>query len=177
METITVVAAVVSALGTLVLGGIGLMFTRASAQQSARRAIGELASALARIRLERPEVLRCAATWEQADWDAVYLADRRPEADTLSRYYSYVEVGLEFCNATLAARADGALPSAQFDKHYGRLVTLFLVENWPIMAQLSAQPYLSGYVLDEIARLQATGFDFAATHLQNLGVDAPPVRP
>lgn len=162
MEAASLVASLISAMATAVLGFLAFRLTRSSNRNAAGRAIGDLANSLARLRVEYPEAIAVARRWQPEDWERLY-ADRE-NSRLLLRYYSYVEVGLEFCNTTLRARDARQIRGEAFRGHYGRLTRYFLTENCPIVEQMLQAPYLSTYIRDEVARGRAEGWDWAAEH-------------
>ena len=164
IDAVVAAAGVASALATAFLGFLAYRFSRSSARQATRRTIGDLANQLAAIRLEYPEASRYGRRWEMRDWDILGGAHEGPAADLRTRYYCYVDVGLEFCNAALAARANGAISAETFRGHYGRLVRLFLTENYPIVAHMRARPFLTSDVQQELASAEAEGWVWADQH-------------
>lgn len=171
------VATTVSALGTVVLGWAAFRLSRVSATNAALRAIGDLANTLTRLRVDAPEVVRRARSWQAADWDAVYQTRAGEPADLAIRYYGYVEIGLEFCNATLAAKADGIISESRIDAHYGRLIDLFITENWPIISQMSSGPYLSAFIQQRIADGPRSGRTWEEGHAGLLAPQQPAAKP
>jgi len=92
--------------------------------------------------------------------------DADPVAQALLvRYEAYVDIGLEFCNTALGARAKGVLHKDDFGHQYQPLVRLFVAENWPFIRHALGNPYLSAFVRREIQARQAAGFDWQAAHL------------
>jgi hypothetical protein len=162
MDLIAVMASVVSAISTAVIGFLAFRLSRNSNRTSAERAIGDLANSLAQLRVDRPEILSMARTWDKAHWKRLYATG--PESEMVVRYYSYVEVGLEFCNTTLRAKAGRQISEQAFADHYQSLVRYFLAENWPIIGQMVDGPYLSAFVRREISDATAVGWDWAAHH-------------
>jgi hypothetical protein len=86
------------------------------------------------------------------------------EQALLVRYEAYVDIGLEFCNATLGAQARRILHTSDFEQQYRRLIHLFLAENWPFVRHALEGPYLSGFVRNEIAAGLARGINWQAAH-------------
>lgn len=162
MEAVSLAASLISALATAVLGLLAFLLTRNSNRHAAERAIGDLANSLARLRVEYPEALALARRWQAADWERLYGDGENSRV--LLRYYSYVEVGLEFCNTTLRARDAGQISDEAFRGHYGRLSRYFLTENWPIISQMLQAPYISTDIREEIRRAKGEGWDWAAQH-------------
>jgi len=162
MEVVSLAPSLISALATAVLGVLAFRRTRNSNRNAAERAIGDLANSLARLRVEYPDAIRFARRWRSEDWERLYSDGE--DSHLLLRYYSYVEVGLEFCNATLRARAAGQIREEAFRGHYGRLTRYFLTENWPIIHQMLQAPYISTYIREEISRATGEGWDWEAEH-------------
>lgn len=161
MELVSTIAEVVTALATLSLGLVGFRFTRSADRATAERAIGDLANTMAGLRIEHPRAMRLARQWEREVWTTLYEGN---DEDAV-RYYAYVDVGLEFCSTALRARDRKLISRESYDLRYGRLVRLFLVENWRIVSQMEAtSPYLSEYVRREIAEARAAGWDWDARH-------------
>jgi len=69
MEAVSLVASLVSALATAVLGFLAFRLTRSSNRNAAERAIGDLANSLARLRVEYPEAIALARRWQPDDWE------------------------------------------------------------------------------------------------------------
>lgn len=154
------VAGIATALATVTLTALAYIFTRRTAQQAARRAIGDLANSLAMFRVEWPVVVRAARTWSSDCWPVVYGAVPREDADDLARYYAYVDVGLEFCNSVLAAAQEKHITKRALEEHYGPLVRLFVTENWPMVRDMLGHAYISPSIRSEVARIQRDGWDF-----------------
>ncbi len=169
---VELLSAIVAACAALVTAGMGVFafrLSRASSRYAARRAIGDLASSLAAFRAQYPEVMSVARGWSPESWDVLFAAPTTEETARLVRYYSFVEIGLEFCNTTLGAYAEGNLSREAFDRHYRPLVRLFVTEHWPMISNLLQNPYLSAYLRDEIAAGRASGWDWASQHQDMLG--------
>ncbi len=69
MEAVSLVASLISALATAVLGFLAFRLTRSSNRNAAERAIGDLANSLARLRVEYPEAIALARRWQPDDWE------------------------------------------------------------------------------------------------------------
>lgn len=162
MDVLSLVASLISAFATGVLGFLAFRLTRTANRNVAERAIGDLANTMARLRVEHPEAIALTRRWGAKDFAELY--EQGAKAQLRMRYYSYVDVGLEFCNTTLRARNAGQISSEAFDGHYGRLTRYFLTENWPIIEMMRHGPYLSRYVREEIDRAWKEGWDWAAEH-------------
>ncbi len=162
MEAVSLAASLISALATAVLGLLAFRLTRNSNRNAAERAIVDLANSLARLRVEYPEAIALARRWQPENWERLYGDGQ--DSRLLLRYYSYVEVGLEFCNTTLRARDAGQISDEAFSGHYGRLSRYFLTENWPIINQMLQAPYISNDIQEEIRRAKGEGWDWAAEH-------------
>lgn len=142
------VATTTSAVATAAIAIVAFRLSRSTATYAALRTIGTLANALAQVRLDYPDVPRRGRQWRPPDWALVYgaagaQASAGVDSDRAAQYYAYIDIGLEFCNATLSAKADRTVDSDRIDAHYGRLVKLFVVENWPILDDMMRKPYLS----------------------------------
>ena len=159
MEAVSLVASLISALATAVLGFLAFRLTRSSNRNAAERAIGDLANSLAQLRVEYPEAIALARRWQPEDWERLYGDGE--DSRLLLRYYSYVE---EFCNTTLRARDARQISGEAFGGHYVRLTRYFLTENWPIMDQMLQAPYVSTYIREEIVRARGEGWDWPAEH-------------
>lgn len=83
---------------------------------------------------------------------------------TWFRYYSYSELGLEFCNTTLAAADSGRLREDVFESHYRPLVRHFLAENYLFVSFALRGPYLSKYVREELSIAERDGWDWLEKH-------------
>jgi hypothetical protein len=153
-------AGVATALATMALTAMAYLFSRRSAQQAARRTIGDLANSVAMFRVDWPSVMRTARWWSPACWPAMYGTAPSTDADSLTRYYSYVDVGLEFCNSVLVAAHDKHITRKALDEHYGPLVRLFMTENWPIVEDMLRHTYISPIVRSEVERLTREGWGF-----------------
>lgn len=162
MEVISLIASLISAGATATLGMLAFRLTRNSNRNAAERAIGDLANSLARLRVDYPEAIALAQYWQPEDWERLYGDGE--DSHLILRYYSYVEVGLEFCNTTLRAHRARQISDEAFSGHYGRLTRYFLTENWPIIDQMRQAPYLSTHIHEEIARAKTEGWDWAAEH-------------
>lgn len=147
---------------TAILGVLAFALTRSTSRNAAERAIGDLYLHIARLRVEHPEILSVARSWEEQDWARLYASDA--SAYKVVRYYSYVELCLEFCNTALRARKNRLITGKDFTAHYESLVRYAIVENWPIINQMRDASYLSPYVRQEISRTESTGWDWAAKH-------------
>jgi hypothetical protein len=81
------------------------------------------------------------------------------------RYYSYLDLGLEFCNTALAAHSQGWIAGDVFEDHYRPLVRhpLF-AENQPFVSFALPGPYLSSYVRDKWSAAEGEGRDWAEKH-------------
>ena len=169
METISAWSAVVTALSTAVIGVAAFVLSLRCGRQAAQRAIGDLAIAMVQAVREHPHVVRTAREWPQGGWDALYGTSPHPRADELAQYYAYVQIGLEFCNSTMTAHRAGHLSNDAYSRQYHRLVRLFIIENWPIVSDMSAGAFLSDYMRDEIAAGVAEGLNWEAAH-RNLPV-------
>ena len=164
MQIAVLVAAFIGAVSTAVIGYTAFRLSRKAQLYAAQRAIGDLANATARFRAEHPEIMRCASRWTRADFAVLYGRADAPDADTIVRYYSYVDMGLEFCNTALAARERGVVPSDVFERHYRPLVRLFLAENYPYVSTALSGPYLSSYVRGEMEKATEGGWDWDVQH-------------
>ena len=96
-----------------------------------------------------------------------------PDADTVIRYYTYVDMGLEFCNTALSAFAEGHVSRRVYEGHYRPLVRLFLTENYPQVRSALPGPYLSTFVRDELRAARDEGWDWALQHQRLCGEAAP----
>jgi hypothetical protein len=170
VELLTAIVAACAALVTAGLGVVAFRLSRAGSRYAARRAIGDLANSLATFRAEYPEVMSVARNWTPASWERLFAAPATDESKGLARYYSFVEIGLEFCNTTLGAYAEGHLPRDAFERHYRPLVRLFVTENWPMISDLLTKPYLSDYLRDEVDAGGAGGWAWATEHRKMLGM-------
>lgn len=168
MTVAALITSIASAVATAVLGLAALRYTRQNNLYSAQRQIGDLANTLAQLRSEHPEVMSVATDWTDSSAAVLYGRARSKESAEIVRYYSYVDVGLEFCNASLAARHARHISKQAYEWHYGRLVRLFIAENWPFIAASLGGPYLSQYVKDEVLN---AGHDWAAEHRRVANLD------
>lgn len=164
MEITSVVAAVVSAVATALLGLVAYRLSRQGQQYAAQRAIGDLQNAMATFRAEYPEIMRCAATWTPSRFPVAYGRVDDPTAAVTVRYTAYVDIGMEFCNTALAAVASRAISATVFEKHYRPLVRHFLAENYPFIASAMGSPFLPSYVRDELRAAESEGWDWAERH-------------
>jgi hypothetical protein len=158
---------VVAFLGIVTTGFLGVVAYRLSASGQAyvaRRSIGDLHSEMARMRTEYPAVRTMCRRWSADDSLAMY-DDDDPSLQALRvRYEAYIDIGLEFCNSTLGAGSRGLLHELDFERQYRPLVHLFLAENWPFVEHVLLGPYLSGFIRDEVRRMQGSGHDWRAAH-------------
>jgi type II secretory pathway pseudopilin PulG len=162
MDIVLVVASVVSAVSTAILGFLAFRLTRATSHNAAERAIGDLHRAMAAQRVANPDILSLAPDWTTEDWDRLY--DTAASSMQVVRYYSYVEMGLEFCNTTLRARSSRQISKSAFEQHYRPLVRYFIAENWPIIDQMAQGPYLSGFMKTELRQGRREGWDWSDRH-------------
>jgi hypothetical protein len=138
----TLIATLVGVLSTAAIGLVAFLLSRHAQRYAVQRTIGDLQSALARFRADHPGVMRMTTSWDAKANGVLYGRDSGSHDDDIVRYYSYVELGLEFCSTTLAAREAGRLTDDVFNGHYRPLVRHFLAENYPFVAFILAGPYL-----------------------------------
>ena len=165
MDAVSVTIGVVGVLSTVVLGLVAQRLSSTNQRYQARRTIGDLHSSMAHLRCEYPAIKTVCAHWDDLHSRRMY-DDADPVAQALLvRYEAYVDIGLEFCNTALGARAKGVLHKDDFVHQYQPLVRLFVAENWPFIRHALGNPYLSAFVRREIQARQAAGFDWQAAHL------------
>ena len=164
MVIATFVATLIGALSTAALGLIAFELSRHAQRYAVQRAIGDLQTSIARFRAEFPEVMSISPSWDAAANSRLYGRRDGTDTDDVVRYYSYVELGLEFCNTTLAAADAGRLTTDVFESHYRPLVRHFLVENYPFVCFALNGPYLSRYVRDELTAAETEGWDWPLKH-------------
>lgn len=169
MEIVSLIGGLLGAAATVVLGIVAFGLSRRASRYSAQRAIGDLANTMAHMRSDHPEIMAIGRHWKASDMAILYGRRASPEASAIVRYYSYVDVGLEFCNTALAARDEGHIPAHVFDRHYRRLIRLFFAENWPYISQTRASQYVSQYVKDELAVAENEGLTWATLHEELAG--------
>ena len=113
------------------------------------------------------------STWGEEGNAVLYGRAESAEAHAIVRYYSYMDIGLEFCNTCLAAHQSGLMTEAVFERHYRPLVRLFLTENYPFVQFASDGSYLSALVRAELVAATAElGWQW---ELQHLRLAPPPV--
>ena len=175
VEVATLAAALLGAVSTAILGLVAFRLSHHAQRYTVQRAIGDLQSSMARFRADFPEIMHFGSRWSTHESAVLYGRAESADAGTIVRYYSYVDIGLEFCNTTLSAHTGGLLSAEVFDRHYRPLVRLFLAENYPFVATSLAGPYLSSYIRDELDAATRDGWNLALRH-QQLG-DGDPSSP
>lgn len=114
--------------------------------------------------------MRCGAQWSPGSFTVAYGRADSADAATVVRYVAYVDIGMEFCNTTLAASRSRSISAEVFERHYRPLIRLFLAENYPFLLAALDGPYLPTYVRDELAAAVAEGWDWPERHAR-LGSD------
>lgn len=89
---------------------------------------------MANLRAEYPEVLAHSIQWGADETAILYGRSENPRRDSIVRYYSYIDLGLEFCNTALSAAAKGWIAPDVFANHYQPLVRHLLSENHPFVS-------------------------------------------
>ena len=169
MDSIGVVASAVGAFATVILGVIAYKLSQQAQRYSAQRSIGDLQTAMANLRASYPEVLALSVKWGAEETGILYGRIASPDRDAVVRYYSYLDLGLEFCNTALSAASKAWIAPDVFAGHYRPLVRHFLAENYPFVEFALQGPYLSRYVRDELAAAETEGWDWHEKH-QLLGL-------
>jgi hypothetical protein len=164
VEIATFVATLIGALSTAALGFVAFSLSRHAHHYAVQRAIGDLQTAMARFRADFPEVMRMSAAWDAVANAQLYGRRHGSDNADVVRYYSYIELGLEFCNTTLAAADSGRLSTDVFDSHYRPLVRHFLAENYLFVSFALQGPYLSRYVRKELLAAETDGWDWMEKH-------------
>lgn len=150
----------IGAAATVILGWIAYQLSKQAQRYTAQRSIGDLQSAVANFRAEYPEVMAVSPEWGDTQAAILHGQSNGTDRDSIVRYYSYVELGLEFCNTALAARSRGSIPDDVFSRHYRPLIRHFLAENKPFIEYALRGPYLSDYVREEWTAAEASGWNW-----------------
>ena len=101
MEIVSLVGGLLGAISTIVLGIVAFGLSRRASRYSAQRAIGDLANTMAHMRSDHPEIMATGRHWKTSDMAILYGRRETANTSAIVRYYSYVDVGLEFCNTAL----------------------------------------------------------------------------
>ncbi len=129
-----------------------------------QRTLGDLQNAMASFRSAHPAVMRLSGSWTSALRTSLYGKDDDPLTTDIIHYYSYIDIGLEFCNTTLAAAQAKRLSKEVLEGHYRPLVRHFLAENYPFIASSLPGPYLSTYIREELKAAVQEGWNWDQRH-------------
>ena len=120
---------------------------------------------MAHLRCEHPAIKTVCTLWDDLHSRQMYDGQDPVAQALVVRYEAYVDIGLEFCNTALGARARGVLHKDDFEQQYRPLARLFVAENWPFIRNALSNPYLSALPRREIAAQEAAGIDWQAAHI------------
>lgn len=157
-------AAFFGAASTAILGAVAFWFTRHTQRYQVQRTVGDLQSSMAHFRAQYPEIVRYHSGWTPEYFGVLQGRTVDPDADTIVRYYSYIDIGLEYCNTALSAWDQRLISKDAFTKHYRPLIRYFVAENYPFLQSTMDGPYLSPYIRDEIIAATREGWDWEMRH-------------
>lgn len=158
------VAAVVSAVVSLIINAIQLREQRAAMRVASERDLAAKFDKMVSYRLEHPEVLSLASRWSPACFRAIY--NQETAADRAwAHYYGYVELCVAYCSAALYARSRRLIDPILYEKEHEPLIRLVLVEHWPLLHTISVpHGYSPQFLVEHVAALRASGWDWEGEH-------------
>lgn len=155
MAALAAIVAVASAIVAAAVSVWTARQTRKTEQIAAYRSVHELYDKMVQLKLENPDFLVHARDWDAAKMRCVYTAED-PEHSVWSRYYTFAELCIGFCNAVLQAHECRLMGNQDYEKQWERLVRLVVTEHFPVMSGFLAEgPYLSQYLRDYIGTMES----------------------
>ncbi|MDI6712052.1 MAG: hypothetical protein QMD96_02315 [Anaerosomatales bacterium] len=172
---LSVAGAIVSLVSAVVATTLGIWTaqqTRQAQQEEAYRAIHALYDKMVQYKLDNPDIVQRARTWEDSKIATMYQADSE-EGAAWSRYCTFVELCIGFANAVLQARSRRLMGKSEYEDYWERLVRLVITEHFPIIGGYFLEgPYISRYLRDYVRALSADGWDWSIQHAR---LTEPPI--